>query len=137
MHRCKNFYFTSSNLQSFNSLFRHTSFYCALLYCTPQILHFFFFYMKARTSTSKKKIATSFTVIFVLLQWPGTEPAISLRHAHSDRIGSLHPANENIFSETPQSSQRCHSGLERANQSNHTLVSRTGVRRKVRAMFSS
>ena len=89
--------------------------------------------LKVRTSTSKKTTACCMAKL-ALLQWSAAKPPVSLWYACSAHIRSIHPANENISSVTPQSS-RCLPGLERANQSNPTLVSRRGVGRKVADML--
>lgn len=56
--------------------------YLALLRFTD-VAGFFFFKLKARPSTTKRlRLAlTRFTAILALLQWSGTEPAISPRYA--------------------------------------------------------
>lgn len=59
------------------SLYRHISFYCSLLYCTSQILHF----LQTEDNTPTiKKISTWFILVLGLLRWSRTKP-VSLRYA--------------------------------------------------------
>lgn len=56
---------------------RHTSFYCASLYCASQ-MWCFFYKLKARAFTNKK-IRMHYVVILALLWW--SKPAVSPRYA--------------------------------------------------------
>lgn len=61
------------------TVYRHVSFYYALLYCTSQIMHLL--QIEGKTSSSKK-ITTCFIPIRTLLRWSGNEPTTSPKYAY-------------------------------------------------------